>query len=233
MNLQKPLRINSNLNNGKHLSCGLNSIFSILSTLNIEFNIEELNDKLEKFDSEIKFGGLFNINNLIKALDFIKESEGINIEYEVREFKSAEELESILKSSDKYALICYYALQGFIRVSKNPSMEHAHYGIIYKYRDGKLTGSQSNNKADMLKCIENVDIDKFFDSCNTVNKIKVNWGKYNKCQICIGKKQLDEKARCGEEECKLGLHSTSDCLYRPTIGNKVIFIGVGDGHGKS
>lgn len=228
MKLSKPIKINSNLENGGHLSCGVNSIASILYTLGYtDINLENLNKDLESLDKEIKFGGVYKIELLIHILDFISREYDIDISYEVKEFSTAEEFRNILKNENKYAIVCYYALQGFVRVSKHPSMEHAHFGIIYEYNEESdtISGSQSNSKADMLKCLENVDINKFVESCNIVNKLKLNWGKYNKCDINISKKELEDRNRCGEDFCKLGLCSISRCIYKPTIGNKVIFIG--------
>ena len=226
MNLEKPIRIHSDLEDGSHLSCGLNSIISILYTLGFKINIVELNRKLVEWDKELKFGGIFTVDKIVDTLEFIKKTEGIEFNYKIKQFNSAVELDSILRESNEYALVCYYALQGFIRVSKHPSMEHSHFGVIYRYEDGKLWGSQSNNKANMLRCLEHVSIESFVESCNTVNKIKVNWGKYSKCSICIGKRQLEDKARCGKTECALGLENSTKCICSPTIGNKIILIGV-------
>lgn len=227
MNLDKPIKINSNLENGEHLSCGLNSIASILYTLGYtNINLERLNKDIRELDKELEFGGIYNIDLLLKTLKFIKTTYEIDINYEVKEFNTAEELRNILKSMEGYALVCYYALQGFVRISKHPSMEHAHFGIIYEYNEEKdtISGSQSNNKADKLKCLENVEINKFVESCNIINKLKINWGKYNKCGICVNKGDLETKPRCGEKKCKLGLNNTDKCLYRPTIGNRIIII---------
>lgn len=225
--LEKPIRVNSNLVNGEHLSCGVNSIMSILYSLGFtNINIEELNNKLIEKDIELRFGGIYKIEKLIQTLENIKSIEKIKFNYEIQEFSTDEELHNILKNKNKYALVCYYALQGFVRVSNHPSMEHAHFGIIYNYNPEtrKISGSQSNSKADKLGCLDNVDINKFVDSCNIVNKTKVNWGKYNKCKIYTSKSCLEHCARCGEDSCKLGLNDTSECIYYPTIGNKLILI---------
>lgn len=227
MKLSKSIKINSNLENGGHLSCGVNSIASILYTLGYnDINLENLNKDIECLDKEIEFGGIYNIDTLINILEFISREYELDINYEVKEFSTVDEFREIIKNGSRYAMVCYYALQGFVRISKHPSMEHAHFGIIYDYNEKQdtISGSQSNSKADMLKCLENVKIDKFVDSCNIVNKLKINWGKYNKCEVKVCKRDLETKPRCGEGFCNLGLCSTSRCIYKPTIGNKLIFI---------
>lgn len=228
MNLDKPIKINSNLENEEHLSCGINSIASILYTIGYNnIDLKELNTKLKELDKELEFGGIYNIDILLKTIEFIKTTYEIDINYEVKEFTTVEELKNILEKADKYGLICYYALQGFIRISKHPTMEHAHFGVIYKYDSNNETiwASQSNNKADKLNCLANIDVNKFVESCNIINKLKINWGKYNKCKICVNRKDLETEPRCGKEKCKLGLSNTNNCLYKPTIGNKIILIG--------
>ena len=165
--LEKPERINSNLVNGGHLSCGVNSIVSILYSLGFKnINLEELNDELIKEDKELEFGGIYNIKKFSETLIKIREKENIDFKFQIEEFKTAEELENIfLRNPESYIMVCYYALQGFVRVTNHPTMEHAHFGVIYDYdeKNRKVYGSQSNGKADKLKCLENIDIDKFFD----------------------------------------------------------------------
>ena len=228
MKLAKPIKINSNLENGGHLSCGVNSIASILYTLGYsDINLEDLNRDLERLNKEIEFGGIYQIELLLHILDFISSEYGIDINYEVKEFSTVDEFREIIKNENRYGMVCYYALQGFIRISKHPSMEHAHFGIVYNYdeKTDTISGSQSNSKADKLKCLENISIEKFVESCNIVNKLKLNWGKYNKCEINVSKRELENMPRCGDKNCKLGLCSTSRCIYKPTIGNKIILIG--------
>ena len=232
--MKKPIRINSNragiCKEGQHdyLSCGINSLSSILETLEVEgLDIDELNTEIIRLNREIELGGIYNIDIMAQVLEHIT-SKYRDVEYEIKEFNTLEEFKSIIENniSNSYIMVCYYALQGFIRITKHPSMEHAHFGIIYDYNKEKerIHGSQSNSKADKLKCLEGVDIETFYNSCCIVNKLKLNWGKYNKCNINVSRKQLETCARCGENTCKLGLSSTEKCVYYPTIGNKAIII---------
>lgn len=231
--MKKPVRINSNRENtckegqSNYLSCGINSLSSILSSLDINFDIDEFNNELIKLNKEIELGGIYDIDIMTDILNYIS-NKYKGIEYEIKEFNTLNEFKSIIENnvSNAYIMVCYYALQGFIRITKHPSMEHAHFGIIYDYNNEKekIYGSQSNSKADNLKCLENISIANLYESCCIVNKLKLNWGKYKKCEVNIPRKQLESCARCGKDKCNLELSTTDRCIYHPTIGNKAIII---------
>ena len=191
------------------LSCGVYAINLALKGLGYEIIPEELEDLAHKYIGEANFGSLYTqvgIETLLKLTNkHVREKYELDKDpllIEKKTFSGINTFEEVLKNNteDGYILAPYYALQGLAWKDKKPNMKHGHWCIIYDYKDSKIYGNQSNQKGEKLGVLNGVHIEDFFTSHKCLEHIKIDWGKYNKCKICIAKKQLGTLARCGLQQ---------------------------------
>lgn len=222
MGLKKPNFIKSTGGN-----CGIYSVLMVLSALNIDINNIELENAA--YEQGISyFGELYTRNQICRLLDIVKE-KCPEVRYVLVEYTTDKELGEALKeniSLEKYILIPYYAKQGWVAESNSPNMNHGHWGIIYDIdSSNNIYGIQSNSKANFFGALNRVSMEKIFNSNGTLKNIKVNWGKYHKCNIEVCKKILNDTPRCCSELCKLNNKMQSrECIYYTDLNNCFISI---------
>ena len=191
------------------LSCGVYAINLVLKGLGYEIIPEELEDLAHKYIGEANFGSLYTQEGIEKLLELtnelIKQRFSLDknpLYIEKVTFEDINSFEELLlnNTEDGYILMPYYALQGLVWKDKKPNMKHGHWCIVYDYKDSKIYGNQSNQKGEKLGALNGVHVEDFYESHKCLDSIKIDWGKYNKCKICIAKKQLGTLPRCGIQQ---------------------------------
>lgn len=204
--------------------CGITAIKMILDSYGLDYDTY---DDILYGNGISYFGELLNSEQVNRALSAIART----IQFEMVEFKAEEELKNIITAgvkNQKYILISYYAFQGFLCKDTRAKidMKHAHWGVIYEIEDELITGKQSNVKADILGCLKDKEVADLYKANQILNRVKVDFGKYNKCNISIFKRDLGKVARCGSGQiCSLCSSMKSDeCVYDCNLGGKVWLI---------
>lgn len=217
------------IQNRNEISCGIYAITLILNSLELENNAHKIEKLARENIAEANLGSLYQESSMIIILDILKKKYNIN--YSILEFSSFEDLKNICetKLNNGYILLPYYAMQGFVWKHKHPDMKHGHWGVFYKFENDKLYGVQSNQKAHKLHCLDSCNIREIYESNKLINDIKIDWGKYNKCKINIGRKELGIKPRCNNQlSCRYCDKQEFNCIYKSDIGNKAYIIEVGN-----
>lgn len=216
--MERPKQLN--IENKSDISCGVYAISIILNALQFNHNTIDIENYAHNI-GEGELGALYTRSSLRNLLDTLKHNY-TGLEYKEYTFKNSDELSSILRDSkdNGYILIPYYAMQGFVWKHTKPDMKHGHWAVIFDFDGVNIYGIQSNQKADKLGCLNSVSIKSFYESNQCLNRIKIDWGKYNKCNICINKKLLGIKPRCGNtDDCKYTNKADFNCIYNSDIGN--------------
>ncbi len=206
-------------------NCGIYAIYMALNSYG--FNIDA--EKISSIAIENKLsinGELYRTDNFVKLIQLLNDDYNIGVKVDVIEFSTVQELKDIITEETKnnYVMLPYYAFQGLPITSVLPNMKRGHWSIIYDIKEDFIFGKQSNSKADSINVLKEIDITKIFNSNTMLDNIKVNMGKYNKCEINTPKKQLVNKARCGLEICEFNKDDTSNCIFKSDIAYKAFVL---------
>lgn len=190
--------------------CGITAIKMICNAYDIDY---EMYIDILYGNGITYFGELLNTDQVDKALSIFK-----MLQVERKDFKNVEELKDIFESSVKdarYILFPYYALQGFVVINNKVDMKHVHWGVFYDIKENNVYGKQSNIKAEIMRRLYGIDINKLYMSNESLDRIKIDFGKYHKCDIEISKSKLGIQARCGENKiCSQCTDmSSNECIY--------------------
>lgn len=206
-------------------NCGMYAVYMALSSYGYDINADDILRIAMENGLSIS-GELYRTTNIIKLIDILKDIYNININLDIIEFDTAEELENIIagETVNNYILLPYYAFQGVPITSLMPNMKRGHWAVIYDIKGSNIFGKQSNSKADALNVLKDVDVKKIFKSNTMLDNIKVNMGKYNKCNINIPKKKLVDSPRCGLDVCEYNQGNSSNCIFFSDIAYKAFVI---------
>lgn len=216
-------------------NCGIYCLGMVLKAYGYSVELGKLSKLL--IESGITISGeLYTEKSIVDTLDIINKEYGYKIEIEIEEFNSSRELTNIAhKYKDvHYIVIPYYAFQGMPITSKKPNMNRGHWAIIYEADQDKLFGAQTNSKAEVFELLRYISSKTIYDSNICLRDIKVDMGKYNKCDIKVCKSDLGVVPRCGEDKCSLNGNPSKICIYKSDIANKAFIIKKGeDENGKN
>lgn len=232
------------LSEGK--SCGISALNMALIANGIEIDtikvLEELKERGETINGEI-----YTIKSIRGMVEVIKQMYDADIELNIRDFQDIkmfnsiikEELENISGGRRKYIMLPYYAIQGVPYTKGGKNMNRGHWAIIYKItEDYRVYAKQSNSKANRLGVLNGVASKNLYKANKSIEGIKVDMGKYNKCNIDINKTELGKLSRCGNEVCYItksktrlgGLENTmEECVYYTDLANKAFIISINGG----
>lgn len=216
--MKKPETLN--IIDRQYVSCGVQSICMVLNSLGYKVLADELESMLREKIPDLKHGAIYTSKQMQDVLEIINQEYGIS--YEEMDFNNELELKNTIEQykESSYMLIPYYAFQGLVWQQRKPNMIHGHWAVVYDMKDGKIFGVQSNQKGEMLGVLSGVGIKQFFDSNKTLSNIKVNWGKYHKCEKHIPKQEYGFVQRCGLDHCKI-TGCNQNCIFTPDIHGRV------------
>ena len=203
-------------------NCGVYAVVMALNSVDVRLESTMI-EKIAHSEGISYFGELYNKKQITGLLAAIK-SVGYEFNYESVHFDTQEEFEKTVREATeagKYILMAYYAFQGFVRAPAKVNMDRGHWMVIYNIdKKGNIYAIQSNSKANMLGALNNVTSKALFESNSRLADVKVNWGKYQKCEVNIFKKLLEQNPRCGESICKLNdKMDVHDCVYYSNLNN--------------
>ena len=227
-------------------SCGLSALNMALIANGIEIDtievIEELKERGETINGEI-----YSIKSIQGMIEVIKQRYGVDIELEIRDFQDINEFNGIITeelmngddSRGKYIMLPYYALQGVPYTKGSKNMIRGHWAVIYRVtKDYRIYAKQSNSKADRLGVLRGTPSRNLYKANQSIEGIKVDMGKYNKCNIEIIKSGLGKISRCGNNVCSItksklslgGIGNTlGSCVYYTDLANKAFIININGG----
>ena len=208
-------------------NCGMYALVMALNSVEAELNPSVI-ETIASNQGISYFGELYSRKQVLNLLGAVKDT-GHEFNYEGVQFDTKESFEEAIRETveaGRYMLVAYYAFQGFVRAPEKVNMDRGHWLVIYDIDSkGNIAAIQSNSKAHLLKALNHVTVQSLYDSNNRLKDVKINWGKYNKCDVKVCKKQLEKNARCGASMCGLNNKmKVYECIYHSDLSNFGIVI---------
>lgn len=121
-----------------------------------------------------------------------------------------------------HVLVCYDADHGKMSLNHDPHMKSGHYAEILSISGDTFTGRQSNVDGERRGELKNKRLEDLYASSLQTNKIRVNYGKLNKCPVRVSKHTAETEPRCGSGVCLIS--GNQRCMYQCDMGGVLILV---------